>query len=332
MALIKEVGEYRRFLPIGAAKDLSSLPDIETAEERFIVPILGFKLYSQLQEAYDGKTLSDEQKNLLKCAQKVIAPFAYYLNLAFGQVQLTGGGMVAIEGDNIRRAFKWEYQKIEDALIDKGYSAQESLILYLQEQKTDFPFWADSPYNDPEQFSFIRNGFELFKALAIDQPHRSYMVLKPVFQTVSELYIDEALGTTYYTALAGRIMNDTVTGVEKEVVSLLRQAVARLAMQQAASESCIRFDGRSGFTVVDARLRDAADEGKTAASEARMNRYTEEMKSSGQKLLRKALDLLNANASTEVAPEFFASTKYTDPNKPKSVPFKNDKRKIFITQ
>lgn len=312
MALIKDKNEVKKQLPVAYAKGTGTLPNVELAEERYLVPVLGRELYDTLVSAYDdADPLSETMKKLLIRCQAVIVPMAYFLDLPFIQTLLSDNGLIALESENSRKAYKWEFNTALEALQDRGYAAQEALILFLRTNREDYPLWDSSPYNSADAFAIIRDGGDLGSVIRLQQPHRCFLLLQPLFNVVAELYLIPALGEEYYTALSNRIRNGGIGSEEKYVLAKLRMAAGRLAMTQAATEMNVRF-GAAGFTIVDI-MRDTPEEGRKNAPDRQLMRFREEMEKSGQALLQQTVEYLNGKASAAVFPEYYNSSAYSDP-------------------
>jgi hypothetical protein len=308
MSIINSVEQLRNHLPVGAANSIKSLPNFSVAEERYLLPIIGASLYDALQ------TPNSDAVQLLEKCRAVVAPFAYLLQLPFIQTTITDNGLIAMTAEGQRKAFQWEYRGIEEALTNQGYAAQEMLILYLQTNKAKFPTWSESPYNDSSDFAFIRNGAELGKAITITQPHRSFMMLRPLFAVVGELTIQELLGTAFYNALSAKIFAGTISSAaELQLLKLIRMTSARLVMEQASTELNIRFNSGNGFTVVDS-LKDEPDAGRKNARDTELQKFASLMKKDAAALMEKISQLLDETASAELFPEYFNSGKYTNPH------------------
>lgn len=330
MALIKTIEEVRKHLPVAYGNTLQSMPAVAEAEETYLVPILGNALYQALTDSYTNNVMTPSQTSLLARCQAVIVPFAYVLNLPFIQTKLTDAGLQRIEGENSRGAFRWEYNNVVNALHDRGYSAQEALILFLKNYSSDFPDWSTSPYNDPEGFAIIRDGKDLSSVLGLQQPHRSYLLLQSAFLSVKSLYLDEVFDDTFYATLTQHIIADTLSAEEKELVKLLRSACARLAMKQAAEEQSLKFT-TSGFTITDAATaKDNPEEGKADPGAGRLVSFAKEMEQGGGAFLEKARTYLNAKASETVFPDYFSSSFYKAPEEERPLPYNNDTRKGFF--
>lgn len=325
MSLIRNIDEIKANLPVAFSNTSSRLPSIVAAEQQYLLPILGQALYDVLDGAYASP--NPTQTALIKKCQAVIAPFAYLVDLPFMQAMLTDAGAQVLETDQTRKAFKWEFNNLVEGLQQRGYAAQEVLLLHLHANATSFPAWDSSDYRT-NGFQIIRNGNDLRGLLGLQQPHRCYLILKPLFNTLAELYIKPAIGYEYYDALSGRIKAGNTNEDDDQILPKLRMCVAHKVMVKAAQELNVQFNGTS-FTIV-AQQRDTPDEGRATASEKHLAAMIERMDQAAEHLMRQVRKYMDDHASETVFPEYFASGLWRDPEESSPRPNNTNFRGIFV--
>lgn len=311
-SLISKKEEVQNFFPISYANKVSALPKFENATEQYLIPVLGDALYATVLTAYNSGDPAQLPDLILKC-QAVIVPFGYLNNLPFLQTVITDNGAVATETENSRKAYRWEYEKLQAALSTMGYDAQEQLIRFLKINWGTYPLWAQSPVNSAENFSIIRSGDDLARCFSIYQPQRSRMVLEGVFNTVADMYLIPAIGKEYYDAFNERIRNNTLSAKERQLWGLLQKCSARLAIYLATSELSVRFSDM-GFTVLPGRITEANAEAN--AEYKMLEKLGAEMKERGLDFFNRSINYLNANASATEMIEYFNSGYYSNSNNP----------------
>jgi hypothetical protein len=332
MALITTKVELNKYLPVAYANLAAQMPRFEEAEEKSLIQILGEELYGVLNDNYGDENITPRLTKLLGYCQAVIAPMAYVLNIPFLQGLITDNGIVVNESNNARKAFRWEYNEVVKALQEKGYSAMESLIIFLTENRADYEEWESSPYNDASEFAIIRNGKELRKSYAsLTQPHRLFILVKPIFMEVAELFIKPSISDEYYTALNARIITGSTTEADDAIIGLLQMATTRMVMKKAAFTMSVKFT-EMGVTITSAHsLSDNAASGETDAGDKRLMKFSEENETSAKALMAKIVTYMNKTASEIAFAEYYASALYVDPTAAKTANYKNDQRKgIFI--
>lgn len=310
--MIKTIDEARKYIPLTSAFSTESLPSFDQAINLYLLPILGDDLYIQLSAAYEDDNLTSDEAKLLPLCQAVIAYFAFAEEMPMMQMKLTDSGIMVPGGTENRNPYKWEYNNLIDNLSNKGYTAQETLIIYLKGNKSKFPAWSASPYNALSNFPLVRDGSDMSGVMGLLHRHRCYMLLQGVFQTVAELTIKPAISDAYYKALSSRINAGTSSDLEKELIAMLRMAAIHKALELASIRLSMRFD-KQGFTIAY-ETKEQADESRQAAKDNQLRQFRDNMKDFARTLVEKAVTFLNEHASATVFPEYFTSGLYKDPN------------------
>lgn len=312
--IITTVAQARQHLKIQADFASSALPDFDDATAQYLLPIIGDDLYSQLETAHAGTPTEAETVLIDKC-RAVIVPFAFREELITRHLDIGDTGVSTTEEHSdtktTRRAHRWEYKELKEQLAKKGYAAQELLIVYLKANKATFTAWNTSPYNDPSEFAIIRDGSELRKVSGLLQPHRSYMLLRGIFNTIADSYLKPNISAEFYTALSARVVAGTTTANDDYILPLLRGACIRKALAMAATEMSIRFS-ETGFTIATKTI-DEPDSESATASLALMQQFMKQQEDLARNLFEQAITYMNANASASVFAEYFASSLYTAP-------------------
>jgi hypothetical protein len=327
--LISDIDEVKQHVRV-TYDDMNECPNFERSTIKYLVPILGTKLLDSLQEAYDGDTTITIQDSLISLCQGVMVPFAYADELSNMLQGISANGLIIPVAENSRTPYKWEFNEMREALLTKGYEAQEALIVFLMEHESDFTDWQDSPYNNPNGFNLIRNGKQLAEVVGIVQPHRCYMQLLPLFKTHAARYIKNALGAEYYDAFSSRVSGgvDALDEYETQLLPIIQECAARKALQFAAVELTMRFSG-NGFTVVN-NLVDQSEEGRQTAGMDKLGMFKEDCEKLATELMGVAKKLMNENASDTIFPEYYVSSYYTSPDSTTTPPIDNSRYSGFF--
>lgn len=300
-------------LPAGEGGKLLAEESTVVAERLF--PALGETLMERVQAIDEASSdTTDEEKELLKLCRLVAAPFMAVRALPLLTAAINDTGLMVKEaGENSRGAYQWETREVTEAYLGRGYAALERLLRFLRDNKEDFPEFAAAPDEQADQFQIIRDGSDLARCLSVVQPHRTFMLLRALFETVADLYIKPRMGDEAYNALNEAILNDALTDDTKALLKLLRPATARAAMALAAGgEFAIQF-GAGGFTVID-KAPEGADAVRKSAAPTQLDRFITSMERTSDDYFSKAVAYLNKTASATVFPEYFASEMYTAPS------------------
>lgn len=281
----------------------SSLADMQAAEERFLLPILGQTLYQTiLSEANNAES---DFNNLIAKARRALAPLAYWLELPHIQTQITDRGLATSESENMKAAYRWQYEAMRESLADKGCFALEKMLEHLYEKQEDYG------WEQPAKLKLIfTSGAQFAEYCTIFQPHRTFENLRPIIRQIEDQYIRNTIGDNFFESLR----DNNNPGVEdKKVIELIRLTVANLAIHRAVEVLPAKISSE-GFTVA---LRDAADSVYPKDQHARNEQLSllyHSAKQSGETYLVKLADYLNKTASATVFQIYFQSEYYTAPD------------------
>ncbi|OLY92291.1 hypothetical protein SAMN05444008_11557 [Cnuella takakiae] len=323
----------RDFVRINFINQLSSFPDWDAAEDRYLVPVMGFDLHNQvkaLAEVEPGGPLTDDEKRnaeLLRLCRTVVAPLAYMLEMPLIQAQLTDAGLRTISSDNMQAAHRWEYNNVLQQLADKGSYGIEALLRFLIHNKEHYPAWTESTqYREFENLLFA-TGEEFNKYFRLHQPHRVFWQLRPLIREAEDFYVAAAIGNEFYQVLKGKV---DPSKEERTALDFCRKAVSQITMAMAVEKRSVAIT-EEGFTLLmGAGNADSSNAGDTPALSAGLSMLHDSCSKSGDAYLLKLQDYLNSMASDAMFAEYFTSSYYEAPANPTCPePSKNAHRKIF---
>lgn len=321
MPLITTIQQVKQVLKISNLNTSSTLPDIESAEEKYIIPKIGKTLYNELLTAYEANTLTTIQAKLLLKVQKPLAAFAYFDGLATQHAIITDTGVRKIATDAMPTAYRWEFDEVKDSLANMGHQGMESMLQFLEDNSVSFPSWTASDAYAIRNKFLIKTALDFMDQYRIDQPHRTYSSLLGVMADVEDLYIKPTIGEAFFAELKADPAPNTD---EKLVIATLKKSIAHLCIHHSLEKSLVKIS-EAGVTVYD---RYADRGGSTAAQPTndQIQFVLNATKRDGHSYLVKAKSYLDEKASVSLFSTYFASTFYTAP---KDYEDPNKNRKIF---
>jgi hypothetical protein len=250
MALVKTVAEVKEMLPnfVSNLSDDESLPNFSAFEYKYLVPVTGIALYNDIDNKYNNLplTLTPVETSLLKKMRLVSVAYAYHDGLAMGHITLTDNGARKILPKDTAAVAKWEFEKLQKALIHTAYDATEVLLNFLFEKATDFNLWtASSEYKDFKSL-LIRTGTEFSRHYSLYQPMMTFFNIRNVVSDAQELYIKEAIGQSLLTYILDKAAPDpTLFGIIYNV----KKALAFFTIKRCCEQYNVQFS-MEGFTVL----------------------------------------------------------------------------------
>jgi hypothetical protein len=246
MALIKTIAEIKAVLPrlVSNLSDTSLLPNFDRAEEKYLVPVTGRDLYNDIKTKYNAATFTSDELTLLKHMQLVIASYALHDELAFTHSKITDTGVRRNNTSAQPAAYQWEYKELQNGLLEAAIDGVEVLLSVLVAQAP--LLWTSSTeYNEFKKL-LIKTGLEFDAIEKLQQPLRTYWMIKTVVQDAQQNYISNAIGPDLLEYLRDKVMP---TDEEKSILKLLKKALANYTIKHAIVKYSGRFD-TNGFTVV----------------------------------------------------------------------------------
>ncbi|MDH7463968.1 hypothetical protein QEG73_21885 [Chitinophagaceae bacterium 26-R-25] len=325
MALIKTIDEIKAVLKISNLDDNTSIPDVESAEETYFIPLLGNELYEQIQAAYDGNSLNPDQTKLLSKIQKPLAAIAFYDELAIIHGKITEAGVRRTTTDSMPAAYRWEFESVKDYLSNRYYQGIESMLKFLESNKDKFPVWVDGSGYKRRTRYLLKDPIEYSDNYMLQHPYQTYNSLLGVMGDVESIYINPSIGKAFFDSLKALV---TPSDDEKFVIEKLKKSIAHFCIKHAVEKLPVEISD-AGFTVKNGTV-DSKDAGKDPANGDQLNLLMQACDRDGNTYLTAAIDYLNATASESAFTIFFESDFYVAPSPPSQPkPDPNAGKKIF---
>lgn len=139
--------------PIGQTVDMSELnPHINSAEQMFIKPILGSKLFSTLKIAYSGQSLSTDEITLVDLIKIALAWRVYSESLIYIKSKTKPSGVVNLHGEHFANTEFKEMQQLKEDSKNRAEHYEQAIVIYLQNYSNLYP-----DYTTPDTKDVIPN-------------------------------------------------------------------------------------------------------------------------------------------------------------------------------
>lgn len=308
MALIKSISEVRKYLRVNYTNAETSIPNMDQAARKFIIPFIGQELYDDLQTQYDAGSALPAFVKLLRFVQAALVPLAYCHELPLINTQITDLGLKKSISQDTQPIFKHDFYKLQAMLLENGSDGIEAMLTFLEKNSADYPLWMAAEERKDYRSLIVRNATEFRRVYALVHPQRCYMLLQPCIREAQEQYIIPSIGGPFFKELLDIAVP---TEEEKRVIELLQRAVVYLSMLSAPAHLSVSLTS-TGFTVQSADA-DLAEPNRTAANESAILRMLQHTERSGLGCLRQAKELLNEKASSITFATYFNSSYYANP-------------------
>jgi len=276
-------------------------PTLRVVEENHIIPILGSELYKILNDAYtapaDESALTNDQKNLLDKCRQVIGPYLCYYYAPKSEVKLSDSGLTRLETANTKSAWQYQGTNYREAMLREAETGSEKLLEFLDDNKSAFPQWLNSYAFQDYKSLFIKSGKEFQQLFPSHTPYRNYHAMRPKMHDVEEITIKTAIGKNLYATLKQKDAAATTTANEKELIKLLKKAIACYTVATSIPFLAVRIDA-NGITVMNQAGASKDDDAKrTAAGAALLNPIIDRCNTDGKTWLQNAIAYIYDNLS-----------------------------------
>lgn len=170
--------------------------EIESAS-RTVRRLVGSDLFDRAEQHYmntadtaDGGSLDD------RLVQSIQLPVAQLAMVRFYQQNILshedGGRKVKINESSEKMPWQWQYDRDDQALLDKYYRALDDLYAFLEEN--DIEEWEQSPLRQKLATCFVRDLDTFQEVFPIEDSFRMFYILVPFMQEVQERIIRPIVG------------------------------------------------------------------------------------------------------------------------------------------
>lgn len=230
--LFKNTTELKAFFPVNISFDFDQVkPYISTAEEKYIIPLLGNEQWEEIQDYYEskgseGSEAIPEFDALIEVLQKPIAYFAVYLASSKLDLKLMNAGFVVTETTGYAPASEHRTKNLKADLLRDAYDSVEVLLRFLEAHIEDYPNWENSTaYQENFQF-FIRNAVEFDKEVRIDESRLTWLNYRPTMRKIQMIKIIPTISKDLADEILDQIKTDTVTEENEALLEFIRAALA----------------------------------------------------------------------------------------------------------
>jgi len=201
--------------------------------QQSIKPIVGDTLWSTIDTTWDG-TPTAEIEALLPYVRRPIAQLTMYEYIAIGTTQFSESGLVRMESENMKTAYKYQENAYRDWMLHAGHEALEELQLFLMSNSGDYADWTGDSEAFGRAYSLMINTARTFRAYYNKKVSRYvYEVLRPIVEEVELFAIEPSIGTTQYDRLKAGILADDLTSDELILLQKLQRAICHFAVEEA---------------------------------------------------------------------------------------------------
>jgi len=203
--------EFRKYIAVNISLSFDNLrPYIDSAERKFLMPLLGKSLYDQLITFYNSdQTGTDSQiwKTFLERCQAAV------INLALLNAYPVLNAFISDSGisrthDKEKALFKYQEDALIDSFKENGFNGLDDVLEYLEANISKFDKWKESANYTLIKKSIIKSTSEFNAVYNIGNSRIVFLQLKPFINQIIDLELPSILGED--------LVNRITTSLESE--------------------------------------------------------------------------------------------------------------------
>ena len=315
--LIPTIEVFRQHVAFNESTDADFfarlLPDLLLAEEDYLRPTIGADFYDAF---VGGEGVGEAADRLRYLLQSALANLTMVSFLDVAQVQLSGAGVQIVSTEREKTAFQWQVNNLKASFSRKGFNGLEKVLAHLESHADDFPDWASSAVAKRTRGQFLESATAFSEYYNISNARLTYQALGSLLRKTETFSLEPALGSDFYDELKQQLADDSLPAENRRLIArYVRPALAHLTMAQAIGELGFSLNGQAlelnVYRPDDSNSKEA-DPGLSQLLQMKQDQALHD----GERFLRRLVTHLNATASADRYPTYFASPAYAVPQDP----------------
>ncbi len=147
----------------------------------------------QMNVFIDNDSLSDIQQEAIVLAEEAMVNIALGKYVPHATVLFGDDGITISEGEHVKTAEWWQIRDLRNELYDTGYSAIDRLLLFMEENKDEFPNWVSSKVYTIQKELIVSHTSEFNEWCDINNSRRVFLSFAPHLRKTRIRFIDQWL-------------------------------------------------------------------------------------------------------------------------------------------
>ncbi|WP_400194052.1 DUF6712 family protein [Hymenobacter sp. B81] len=332
--LLTKSAELKRYVRLNTSDvELPEVVELEVSrlQEQLLRPLLGEGLIFWLEGEYQAGPAADSLAGqLLARVQAVLARLGLAGSLHELQVSVSNTGLQIVSTETHKTAFQHQVVALRDTLERKGWLDMNALLGWLEEHRADsaeLVAWAAGP-GQLQRRQLLTSAEEFSRFENIQDSWPVFQALRPLIGRQELFVLEPQLGYAFLQELRTQVRTRALTPENEQLLEqFIRPALASLALARAVPELGLRLTG-NGIELAIARVDDSNSKEADAGLDQLLQARAYECQRAADILLERMRKHLNAAASAERYPTYFAGPAYVSPSTPK-VPLNTAESRIY---
>lgn len=193
--------EIKRYLPVNINLAFETVaPHLAIAEENYILPALGGRLFSRLSQYYASHPLLEDDTPEAELIGKVrfaevrLAIWKGY-DIINANISDTGVG-TAVDKDN--RLYRYQEENVKSTLRNEGFDYLDNILAYLDEHGDTFPEYAESEFAAAARRTLVSTTKQFNSCYNIGSSRLVFVKMLQYVRDVELLRLQQRIGAAFY--------------------------------------------------------------------------------------------------------------------------------------
>lgn len=187
--------ELKKFLPVSVNFNIKNLlPTLAASENKYIVPVIGESLFSQVAEYYAGTEHNNEvMDKLLELLQFALANLAYADGYYAISMKLDDAGATTPQGRD-HRPYRYQEDNLIYSLRQQGYEAIDMALEHCEKNINGLSEYQNSPWYKESRLHLIRSTAEFNTIFNINNSRLVFIRMSRWCAAAEELNLHHRIG------------------------------------------------------------------------------------------------------------------------------------------
>ncbi len=231
---------------VNAGFPLSSLTAAyRDARRNHLERYLSAAFLDELQAAVQGNSLTAAQQQVIERIGPALGMLTLYEYSFVGSVQMGGEGLVTIDGDQAKSAYKYQVADYRQYTKASGLNALDAALEFLEVNAADYLTWSQSRAARYHRQVLIRTAAAFRDVHNQATDRRAYEAMRPILRDLHVFVATSLLGDVLLQDLLDAMTEGNASTEEQELTDRLQSALATYTVHEALRRNLVQLeDGR----------------------------------------------------------------------------------------
>jgi hypothetical protein len=217
-------------------------PCYREARTNYLERYLSADFLDELEEAA-ADVATDLQTEAIEWVAPALAMLTLYQYSYIGSVQMGGEGLVTMEGERTKSAYKYQVRDYRDFTLAAGLNGLDTCLIKLQARATDFPVWSASRAAAYHRRVLIRTARDFGDLHNQVTDRRAYEAMRPLLADLHTFVAEACIGRPLLDRLLDALNADNATEQEAELIDRLQRALASFTVHESMRRNLVGVKG-----------------------------------------------------------------------------------------